>query len=73
MKTKRNCAGSYTVSQDRWTVTVTRFEHLKGQQWVAAAEWDRHLYTDPMWTKTDAVFTAKQMIAEQVQAIHNPA
>lgn len=67
MKTQRHSAGSYTVRSGAYTVNVTRFEHLRGQQWIAAATWDRYLYTDPMWTKREAVEQAAIMINQRTE------
>ncbi len=41
-------------------VDVKYFDHLKG--WIAAATWDRHLYSDPLPTKRAAVATAAGML-----------
>jgi hypothetical protein len=60
-RTTRSSAGEYSVTDGKRIVRVSYFEHLKG--WVAAAEWDRCLYTDPLPTKRDAVFNATLMLA----------
>lgn len=44
-------------------VNICYFPHLKG--WIAAAMWDKYLYTDPMPTKKEAVIQAKIMIEER--------
>ena len=61
--TRRHSAGNYTVHALRRRVTITYFAHLRG--WIAAAEWDRHLYTDPLPTKRDAMREAQAMITEE--------
>lgn len=63
-KTKRICAGYYEMTgsfkgRER-IVTISYHEHLKG--WIAAAQWDRCLYTDVLATKAQAVFNAELMI-----------
>lgn len=67
-KTTRVAPGRYYVSDGTGNVTVTRMDHLpaRGPQWVAAAEWDRYLYTDPLWTKADAVTEAHRMLSHVV-------
>ena len=62
--THKDGSGQYkvcgTAAADGRTVTVTYFEHLRG--WVAAADWDRYLYTDAVPTKRDAVREAHSML-----------
>lgn len=62
---KRVCPGCYTVEHkvdeaDYYTVDITRRTDLKG--WIAAARWDRHLYTDPVTTLRKAEREAVAMI-----------
>lgn len=56
--------GFYEVTDGTGTVTVTRLDHLpsSGPRWVATADWDRHCYTDPVWTLADAKAAAATML-----------
>lgn len=60
MRTKRVASGAYTVSHKEYVVTVDLRSDLKA--WIAAANWDRSLYTDPIRTKRGAVREARRMI-----------
>lgn len=62
MQTKRHCSGSYEVWSGDLAVTIQRRDDLDG--WIAAAQWDRHLYTDPVPTKAAAVREAAAMLAK---------
>jgi len=64
IRTKRNAAGSYQVSDGTLTVKVFDASRELGgyPKWIAAAEWDESLYTDWLETKGDAVFNATKMI-----------
>lgn len=69
-RVKRVCPGCYTVEQkvdeaDYYTVTITRRDDLNG--WIAAANWDRHLYTDPVPTLRKAEREAVAMINGAIQ------
>jgi hypothetical protein len=71
MKTKRKFAGYYVVEHkvdeaDYYQVDVEYRPDLQG--WIAAALWDRHLYTDPIPTKRDAVYNARIMIEDAINA-----
>ncbi len=62
---KRVCPGCYKVEQkvddaDYYTVSITRRDDLNG--WIAAAQWDRCLYTDPVSTLRKAQREAVAMI-----------
>ena len=59
--TVKSSAGHYTRTDGIRFVEVTYFDHLKG--WIAAAEWDRHLYTDACQTKREAIFNADHMMS----------
>lgn len=64
-RVKRVCPGCYTVEHkvdeaDYYTVEITHRADLKG--WIAAAQWDRHLYTDPVATLRKAEREAIAMI-----------
>jgi hypothetical protein len=61
-RTRRLAAGVYEVTDQTRTVSV--FFHHPIRQWMAAAEWDQHLYTDGVRTKADAVDAALDMLAE---------
>lgn len=60
--TRKVCAGEYVRHDGRREVRVFYHDLCKG--WMAAAEWDRSLYTDIVPTKRDAVFNADLMLAE---------
>lgn len=57
-------AGQYAVERmangRSYSVTITRRDDLKG--WIAAAEWDRYLYTDAVPTLRAAEINAVSMI-----------
>jgi len=61
VKTTREFAGMYNVTDGENAVQVEYMDHLDG--WMAIAKWDRYLYTDVMATKRDAVLEAKDMLA----------
>lgn len=61
-------AGRYRVKKiaeddDRDAVEITHMPHLHG--WVAAANWDRYLYSDPIVTLRQAKITAERMLRER--------
>ena len=58
--TTKHAVGSYIRTDGKRSVSITYFDHLKG--WIAAAEWDRHLFTDPVPTKRDAILNADSML-----------
>jgi hypothetical protein len=66
LKIKRNAPGSYLVGMGGLdperdnVVTVKYFPHLKG--WVAAANWDRYLYSDAVRTYRDAKRSAEYQL-----------
>jgi hypothetical protein len=53
------CAGGVDPTRG-YIVTITRRDDLKG--WIAAARWDRFLYTDPVPTLRQAKRSATSMI-----------
>lgn len=64
MKVKRICAGSYKVTHYLNSVYVTKVVYPNdGTYWIAAANWDHDLFTDPLHTKASAVLNAKYMLA----------
>ena len=64
MNIKRLGPGRYIVSNGDRTVTVIQNPQLRGAwKWIAYADWDRYMVTDPLPTKRDAVDQAKQMLA----------
>lgn len=63
--TKRKCAGEYKVTNGERTVFVSKINFGYGDEWVAAAEWDNTLYTDPLPTKREAVYNARLFIIEE--------
>lgn len=68
IKITRVCAGEYEVSSGGYVVSISRFGHLDYNygQWVAAALWDRSLYTDPLLYLADAKRIAASMIEEAI-------
>ena len=60
-RTTRRGAGFYIVSDNRNEVEVSYYPHLRG--WIAAARWDAYRYSDPVWTKREAVEIAARMLA----------
>jgi len=62
---KRVCPGCYTVEQKvdgahYYTVSITRRDDLNG--WIAAAQWNQYLCTDPVATLRKAQRDAVAMI-----------
>lgn len=73
MKTRiiRHGAGEYevsrvgsTVKRRLRTVRITKVCD-NGVYWIAAANWDSYLYTEPLKTKRDAVYYAKIMLRDE--------
>lgn len=62
IKTTKIAAGDYEVTDGNRIVTITKRENIG---WIAGANWDRFLMTDPLWTKREAV-------AEAVKMLENP-
>jgi len=60
LTTKRHFAGEYDRTDGKNIVRVTFEERLGG--WIAAAKWDRLLYTDPKPTKRDAIHNTDRML-----------
>jgi hypothetical protein len=54
---------SAETDDDRDGVQITYMSHLHG--WIAAANWDRHLYSDPIATLKSAKLNATRMLAER--------
>lgn len=71
-RTTRICAGEYEVRLIAgiapWlAVRVTKVHYPgDGIYWIAAANWDEHLHTDPLATKRDAAFNAKRMFEDRL-------
>lgn len=66
IRTTRDSAGYYQVTDTEThnSVTVLRNPALSGpDKWIARANWERHLVTDPLPTKRDAVREAAFMLA----------
>lgn len=59
-KTIKEGAGSYVRTNGKHKVKVSYFDHLNA--WIAAAEWDACLYTDPVATKREAIMNADYML-----------
>lgn len=65
---KRNSPGSYDVGaggfdrMSHYVVHITYRPDLKG--WIAAAQWDRFLYTDPVSTYREAKHCATSMLVD---------
>lgn len=59
---RRFCAGLYYASKGKYTVAITHRPDLKG--WMAAAEWDRLLYTDIVPSYRAAKLNAISMLDE---------
>lgn len=70
LKIKRISAGNYEMGLGgfdltrHYVVTIGHRRDLKG--WIAAACWDRHLYTDPIPTYRAAKRSAHKMITDMV-------
>lgn len=70
LKIKRYSAGSYELGAGgfdpslHYIVTIQRRDDLNG--WIAAARWDRFLYSDPLPTFREAKKCAADMIVKEV-------
>jgi hypothetical protein len=66
MTCQRIAPGAYAITNGSHTVTISRIDGFDARygQWVAAADWDRNLVTDPMFTLADAKAQAAIMLAE---------
>ena len=69
MKAKRIQAGVYEYSVGKFTVEVHSVPGNPAfgdpsEMWVAVAQWDNHCYSDPLYTKRDAVNSARAMLNE---------
>jgi hypothetical protein len=67
IKTKKIHAGAYEYSNGKFTVEVIRVPPNpaygdKDDMWIAAALWDRNIYTDPLPKKWMAVEDAKNWL-----------
>ena len=62
IKTKRNSAGEYTVTDGRYKVNISKIDYGYGPEWIAALNGSMNTYTDPLPTKRDAVRNAEIMI-----------
>jgi len=69
-RTRKIAPGVYVVTDGIREVDVTFHDHPAGPWspratgWIAAAAWDRGVYTDYCWTKRDAVRIAHEMLTE---------
>lgn len=62
-KSKKICAGMYEVTDGENTVMITQVYYPNdGKYWVAAAQWDSSRFSDPLYTKHDAMKSAKYML-----------
>ena len=64
-RTRRHFAGSYTRTDGTNEVTVYSADFGYGTEWIAAADWDRHMHTDPVKSKWFAIQCADQMLTER--------
>lgn len=60
--TTRISAGLYEVRAGARAVEISKQEFSDGPGWVARAQWDRYMYSDPLPTKRDAVAVALEML-----------
>lgn len=66
---KKHCAGLYIVSDGEIEVEVKYFCPQEGDTfygWVARGMWSSYVYSDPIYTKREAVEVAKSMIANHI-------
>jgi hypothetical protein len=63
-KTTRLAPGEYEVTDGERTVIISRMDHLDARfgQWVVRADWDRNLYSDPLFTLAEAKENAGLML-----------
>lgn len=66
VRVHRLAPGEYEVTDGQRTVKISRYVWLDARygQWVARAEWDRHLYTDPRFTLAEAKDEAHFMLRD---------
>lgn len=66
-RVRRICPGLYelhqTIAGQSCIVSVYRRRDLKG--WIAAANWDKFTYTDPVPTKWQAVQNGEMMLLDR--------
>lgn len=67
IKAKKISAGNYTYTNGVQTVEVIRVPANPAfgdthDMWIAVAAWDRSTYTDPLYTKWEAVKIAKNWL-----------
>lgn len=68
IKVTRYAFGGYTVTDGVRKVDVYHFTKRDGAHfngWIARADWDNYLVTDPMWTKREAVEQARGMLEDR--------
>lgn len=64
IQTTRICPGEYMVKAGNARVFISRNTYWDGELWVASADWDKGIYTDPLPTLRDAKANAIEMIKE---------
>jgi hypothetical protein len=66
MKATRISAGEYRLGNECRFVRITRVCLSDGKWWVAAAEWDSGIYSDPLPTKREAMIIAREIFESGV-------
>lgn len=59
---KRECAGFYKISLGEYSCNVEHFKWDNSTGWLVIANWDRHLYSDPIDTYATAKITAFELL-----------
>lgn len=65
-KSARISAGEYSLSNGCRAVRVTKVRLSDGKWWIAAADWDAGIYSDPLPTKREAMIIAREMLESGV-------
>lgn len=67
-KITRICPGEYEISHGEFVASISRNDYLASDygQWVVSANWDRMLYSDPIYYLADAKKCAKEMIDQAI-------
>lgn len=65
LKTIREAAGNYTISDGADSVSVVYSEEDGG--WLAYAAWNRDIVTDPLETKREAMYYGQRMLINKFE------
>ena len=60
----RNGPGAYTLTHEGLSMTIIRNPDLDAGQWIAYANWDKHIVIDPVYTKREAMQQARSILCD---------